>query len=66
MENYQYIGGAYGTSNMRDIMEEIQTKGPIVLNFEPAYDFMYYGGGIYHSKEEISNQSDAEWVFSII
>ncbi len=30
-------------------MEEILANGPIVVNFEPQFDFMFYGGGIYHS-----------------
>jgi cathepsin C len=37
-------------------MEELYNNGPIILNFEPNYDFMQYGGGIYHSINE------AEWV----
>lgn len=32
-------------------MKEIQENGPIVMNFEPAYDFMHYGGGVYHSSQ---------------
>lgn len=26
-------------------------NGPIVSSFEPKMDFVYYGGGIYHSTE---------------
>ena len=26
-------------------------NGPIVVSFEPAADFMYYSGGVYHSIE---------------
>lgn len=31
------------------MMEEMMENGPIVVSFEPAYDFMYYSEGIYHS-----------------
>lgn len=30
-------------------------NGPIVASFEPTPEFMYYGGGIFHSL-------DAEWI----
>lgn len=33
-------------------MEEIYNNGPVVLNFEPGYDFMAYGGGIYESVDD--------------
>lgn len=32
-------------------MEEIYRNGPVVLNFEPSQDFMYYKKGIYHNTE---------------
>ena len=35
-KNYRYIGGGYGLSNERDIMLEIYSNGPMILNFEPA------------------------------
>lgn len=40
----------------RAIMEEIHTNGPVILNFEPNFDFMYYSGGIYHSVDA------AQWI----
>jgi cathepsin C len=49
VESYKFIGGAYGKSNEREIMEEIYKNGPIVMNFEPQFDFMFYAGGVYHS-----------------
>ena len=30
-------------------MEELLQKGPVVVNFEPTYEFMSYSSGIYHS-----------------
>ena len=41
------------------MMEEIQKNGPIVVSFEPNYDFMHYKKGVYHSvdtNEWIANQ----------
>merc|ERR1712151_1071101 len=40
-----------------DIMLELKNNGPIVASFEPAYDFMFYNGGIYHSSKL------EDWVF---
>jgi cathepsin C len=40
------------------MMEEIMNNGPIVSSFEPAYDFMFYKRGVYHSSDEDS------WVFA--
>ncbi|KAL4493462.1 hypothetical protein ABPG72_007470 [Tetrahymena utriculariae] len=47
--DYEYIGGSYGKSTERLMMEEIHKNGPIVVSFEPKMDFMYYNKGIYHS-----------------
>ena len=30
-------------------MEELLNFGPLVISFEPTYDFMHYNSGIYHS-----------------
>ena len=56
MKNYRYIGGGYGLGSERAIMMEIYNNGPVIVNFEPTYDFMYYSGGIYHSVDA------AEWI----
>jgi cathepsin C len=37
-------------------MLEIQNNGPVVMNFEPEFDIMFYGGGVYHSIQA------AEWI----
>jgi len=55
VRDYRYIGGGYGKGTERDIMVEIMHNGPVIMNFEPTFEFMYYSKGIYHSK-------DAEWV----
>ena len=56
VKSYHFVGGAYGNSSERKIMEEIRAKGPVVLNFEPEFDFMFYGGGVYHSVDA------ADWI----
>ena len=64
--NYRYVGGRYGRSSEKEIMEELMKNGPVVMNFEPTYEFMYYERGIYHSKDAASwivdNQSKPNWV----
>ena len=30
-------------------MEELNKNGPLVVSFEPSYDFMSYSSGVYHS-----------------
>lgn len=57
VRDYRYIGGGYGASSEREIMLELQHNGPVIMNFEPTFDFMYYKDGIYHSH-------DADWVAS--
>lgn len=37
VKNYKFIGGAYGKSNERAIMEEMKENGPVILSFEPGY-----------------------------
>lgn len=49
VKDFKFIGGAYGKTTEREMMEEIMNHGPIVVSFEPAYDFMYYSSGVYHS-----------------
>lgn len=64
VENYRFIGGAYGKSNEREMMLEVRQNGPIVASFEPPLDFMYYQGGIYHGVEPdwVKNgQNKPEW-----
>jgi cathepsin C len=47
-------------------MEEIIKNGPVVMNFEPTYEFMYYERGIYFSKDAAGwiteNQTKPDWV----
>jgi len=47
-------------------MEEVQSRGPIVVSFEPDINFIYYKSGIYHATELSSwilqSLSKPEWV----
>lgn len=45
--HYQYIGGYYGATNEKAMMEEIYKNGPIVVGFKVYPDFRYYSGGVY-------------------
>lgn len=58
VKDYRFVGGSYGKSNEREMMLEIQKNGPIVVSFEPNYDFMYYTSGVYHSVPA------AEWILN--
>merc|ERR1719375_2091169 len=52
--NHRLVGGFYGNSSSRAMMEEIYHNGPIVVSFEPAEDFMFYSDGIYKSASGVS------------
>jgi len=39
-----------------EIMLEIYNHGPVVVSFEPNFDLMYYGEGVYHPLRE------ADWL----
>ena len=56
IKSYYYVGGKFGLSNERAIMQDIYENGPVILNFSPKFDFMFYSGGIYHSTEA------ADWI----
>lgn len=65
VSNYRFIGGAYGKSNEENIMEELMKNGPIVMNFEPSFDFMFYVGGVYHTTVPdwlVNGLARPEWV----
>lgn len=70
VKSFKFIGGAYGRSNERTIMEELYKNGPVVLNFEPSFDFLYYSEGIYHSAEAadwiLEGKKKPEWVELLI
>lgn len=47
ISDFYYIGGYYGASDEERMMKEIRARGPIVANFEPQDDFMFYKKGVY-------------------
>lgn len=49
LKDYKYVGGSYGSCSEKEIMKEVYVNGPIVVSFEPDYNFMMYKSGIYHS-----------------
>ncbi len=51
-KDYKYVGGSYGKCSEKLMMEELYNNGPIVVSFEPDYNFMMYKNGIYHSINE--------------
>merc|ERR550514_140514 len=52
--NHRYVGNWYGNSTTESIMWELYMKGPMVLSFEPADDFMFYSDGVYQSASLIN------------
>jgi cathepsin C len=66
MMNYGYVGGSYGQCSEKKIMEEVYKNGPIVVSFEPDYNFMMYKSGIYHTLDESNWKSQGlpkpEWL----
>lgn len=65
MSDYYYVGGSYGQCSEKKIMEEVYKNGPIVVSFEPDYNFMLYKSGIYHALDDSSWMSQGltkpEW-----
>merc|ERR1719420_962591 len=58
--NPRLIGSFYGNGTVEAIKEELVHKGPLVLSFEPADDFMFYSEGIYESKTP-TKKPTPEW-----
>jgi cathepsin C len=55
-KDYKYVGGSYGKCSEKSMLDELFSNGPIVVSFEPDYNFMMYKTGIYHTI------SDDTWV----
>ena len=62
VKDYGYIGGAYGKSNEALMMLELHKNGPIVVSFEPDYEFMHYSEGIYSTLAKMEKTDDWEKV----
>lgn len=65
VSDYEYIGGSYGKSTEKLMMEEIMKNGPIVVSFAPTMEFMYYSKGVFHSVDANrwieNNESKPTW-----
>jgi len=64
--SHRYVGSWYGNATEQEIMDELVHKGPLVLSFEPADDFMFYSDGVYQSaatlkKPIVEHPALAEW-----
>jgi cathepsin C len=61
--NHRYVGNWYGNSTTESIMWELYLRGPMVLSFEPADDFMFYSDGVYQSASLINklHKPTQEW-----
>merc|ERR1719252_22360 len=60
---HRYLGSWYGNTTTEAIMQELYHKGPLVVSFEPADDFMFYSDGIYKSAPPINklHKPAQEW-----
>eukprot|EP00746_Dinoflagellata_sp_MGD_P125278 gnl/MRDRNA2_/MRDRNA2_60016_c0_seq1.p1 gnl/MRDRNA2_/MRDRNA2_60016_c0~~gnl/MRDRNA2_/MRDRNA2_60016_c0_seq1.p1 ORF type:complete len:537 (-),score=110.83 gnl/MRDRNA2_/MRDRNA2_60016_c0_seq1:25-1635(-) len=58
--NHRYVGDFYGNSSTQAIMSELYHNGPLVVDFEPADDFMFYSDGIYKSAKPNGHAWDAK------
>ena len=47
VNDYYYIGGAYGKANETNIMNDLYINGPLVISLEPEPSFASYSNGIY-------------------
>jgi cathepsin C len=54
--DYKYVGGSYGKCSEKSMLNELYHNGPMVVSFEPDYNFMLYKTGIYHTI------SDDTWI----
>ena len=64
VNEFYYVGGAYGKTNEQNLMEDLYKNGPIVVSFEPDYSFMVYSSGVYDFNKDTwmnKNLSKPEW-----
>ena len=52
VNDFKYIGGSYGQCSEKKMMDELYKNGPIVISFEPDYNFMMYKSGVYHAIDD--------------
>ena len=47
VNNFGYVGGAYGECDVQGMMRELHDNGPIPIALEVGHDFMHYKSGVY-------------------
>lgn len=64
MRIYRFVGGYYGGCSERAMMLEVMNNGPMIANFEPTNEFMYYEGGVFQSEPAswiVNDEEKPEW-----
>jgi len=64
VSDYRYVGGFYGAATEEEMMRELYKNGPIVVSFEPTYEFMHYESGIYKNSpipEHMRKDTYLQW-----
>ena len=60
-----FVGDAYDKATEHKLMEELYKHGPVVVNFEPTYEFAYYRSGIFKPLKGTIQQifhGDTQWI----
>ena len=55
VENTRYVGGHYGGMSEADMIKEIRTKGPMLIDFNAGPSFQAYKGGVLVEKKPVSS-----------
>lgn len=64
VEDYYYVGGAYGKTSEESLMMDLYQNGPLVVSLEPEYSFMIYRSGVYDFNKNTwlkNNTTKPEW-----
>lgn len=71
VSDYYLVGGYYGAVTEENIMKELRSRGPLIVDLDPNSDFFYYKSGVYsqtsllETDSELNTQSlrdlDIEW-----
>jgi cathepsin C len=49
VSDYYYIGGYYGATDEESMMKELRARGPVIADFKPDSEYLFYSNGIYTS-----------------
>ena len=58
VSEFYYVGGYYGAADEENILKELRMRGPLITDFDPPMDFMFYSQGIYSSVDERSSNGE--------